>query len=58
MTEYVLSKQDQEVMEIAYRMLHKFAWESECQSKNEFYYELMERVQYLREGDINKAFEQ
>lgn len=58
MNEYVLAKQDQEVMEIAYRMLHRFIWESEIQSKNEFYYELTERVQNLRQGNLEEAYQQ
>jgi len=47
--DYTESREDQEVMELAYRMLHEFGWSSNSQSKNEFYYELQERVQTRRE---------
>lgn len=47
--DYKESKEDQEVMELAYRLLHEFGWASDSQSKNEFYYELQERVQTRRE---------
>lgn len=47
--DYKESKEDQEVMELAYRLLHEFGWTSASQSKNEFYYELQERVQTRRE---------
>lgn len=47
--EYVESKQDQEVMEMAYRLLHEFGWTSDIhQSKNEFYYTLQGRVEKYR----------
>ncbi len=49
MITYKESKEDQEVMEIVYRMLNEFEWESDRQGRNEFYYELMERVQNVRE---------
>lgn len=51
MNDYIEAVADQEVMEAAYRLLHEFAWFSEKQSKNEFYYALQEKVEELRTAD-------
>jgi hypothetical protein len=48
-TNYKESREDQEVMELAYRLLHEFGWTSNSQSKNQFYYALQERVRKWRE---------